>query len=158
MITITDLFAGAGGSSTGAIQVPGVSVRIAANHWQLVTLRDGNVCVRCRRIGLAVSRDHRKNRSQGGLTVLSNLQLLCGDGTTGCHGWATEHPAEAIAEGWAVPGWPTADPAEWPARRWVRIGHGVVRLAWVLYDNEGGVLQVTEEEARERMTAMGWAA
>lgn len=37
MITITDLFAGAGGSSTGAIQVPGVKVVIAANHWKLVT-------------------------------------------------------------------------------------------------------------------------
>ncbi|WP_243063218.1 DNA cytosine methyltransferase [Humibacter sp. RRB41] len=36
-VTVTDLFAGAGGSSTGAIQVPGVHVRIAANHWQLVT-------------------------------------------------------------------------------------------------------------------------
>lgn len=35
--TLTDLFAGAGGSSTGAIQVPGVRVRIAANHWKLVT-------------------------------------------------------------------------------------------------------------------------
>lgn len=35
-LTITDLFAGAGGSSTGALQVPGVDVRIAANHWQLV--------------------------------------------------------------------------------------------------------------------------
>ncbi|MDY1005721.1 DNA cytosine methyltransferase [Curtobacterium sp. CFBP9011] len=35
-LTITDLFAGAGGSSTGALQVPGVEVRIAANHWQLV--------------------------------------------------------------------------------------------------------------------------
>jgi DNA (cytosine-5)-methyltransferase 1 len=34
MITVTDLFAGAGGSSTGASQVPGVHVRIAANHWQ----------------------------------------------------------------------------------------------------------------------------
>lgn len=34
-LTITDLFAGAGGSSTGALQVPGVSVRIAANHWQI---------------------------------------------------------------------------------------------------------------------------
>jgi DNA (cytosine-5)-methyltransferase 1 len=33
-ITVTDLFAGAGGSSTGATQVPGVHVRIAANHWQ----------------------------------------------------------------------------------------------------------------------------
>lgn len=35
MTTITDLFAGAGGSTTGAIQAPGVDVRIAANHWQL---------------------------------------------------------------------------------------------------------------------------
>lgn len=37
MITITDLFSGAGGSTSGAIQVPGVRVRIAANHFQLVT-------------------------------------------------------------------------------------------------------------------------
>ncbi|WP_346536972.1 DNA cytosine methyltransferase [Micromonospora sp. DPT] len=35
MLTITDLFCGAGGSSSGAIQVPGVRVRMAANHWRL---------------------------------------------------------------------------------------------------------------------------
>lgn len=35
MITISDFFCGAGGSSTGAIQVPGVSVALAANHWSL---------------------------------------------------------------------------------------------------------------------------
>lgn len=35
MLTLTDLFCGAGGSSTGAISVPGVSVRIASNHWDL---------------------------------------------------------------------------------------------------------------------------
>ena len=35
MITLTDMFCGAGGSSTGAIQVPGVQVRLAMNHWQL---------------------------------------------------------------------------------------------------------------------------
>lgn len=34
-ITVTDLFCGAGGSSTGAVQVPGVRIRMAANHWQL---------------------------------------------------------------------------------------------------------------------------
>lgn len=33
-LTMTDLFAGAGGSSTGAVSVPGVQVRIAANHWR----------------------------------------------------------------------------------------------------------------------------
>ncbi|MFK5689572.1 DNA cytosine methyltransferase [Ornithinimicrobium sp. LYQ92] len=35
MLTLTDLFCGAGGSSTGAIDVPGVQVRVASNHWQL---------------------------------------------------------------------------------------------------------------------------
>ncbi|MGW9447108.1 DNA cytosine methyltransferase [Bacillus mobilis] len=35
MITISDFFCGAGGSSTGAIQVPGVTVSLAANHWDL---------------------------------------------------------------------------------------------------------------------------
>lgn len=35
MLTITDLFCGAGGSSSGAVQVPGVQVRMAANHWKL---------------------------------------------------------------------------------------------------------------------------
>ncbi|MFI5426090.1 DNA cytosine methyltransferase [Aeromicrobium sp. UC242_57] len=34
-LTLTDLFCGAGGSSTGALSVPGVSVRLAANHWDL---------------------------------------------------------------------------------------------------------------------------
>ncbi|WP_454175353.1 DNA cytosine methyltransferase [Gordonia sputi] len=34
-LTLTDLFCGAGGSSTGAIQVPGIEVRIASNHWDL---------------------------------------------------------------------------------------------------------------------------
>lgn len=35
MITVTDIFAGAGGSSSGASSVPGVHVALAANHWQL---------------------------------------------------------------------------------------------------------------------------
>lgn len=35
MITLTDLFCGAGGSSTGAVQVPNVEVKVAANHWNL---------------------------------------------------------------------------------------------------------------------------
>ncbi len=34
-LTVTDLFAGAGGSSTGAAQIPGVQVRVASNHWKL---------------------------------------------------------------------------------------------------------------------------
>lgn len=34
-LTVTDLFAGAGGSSTGMVAVPGIEIRIAANHWKL---------------------------------------------------------------------------------------------------------------------------
>jgi DNA (cytosine-5)-methyltransferase 1 len=34
-LTLADFFCGAGGSSTGAVQVPGVRLRAAANHWQL---------------------------------------------------------------------------------------------------------------------------
>lgn len=34
-LTLTDLFCGGGGSSTGAVQIPGVSIKIAANHWDL---------------------------------------------------------------------------------------------------------------------------
>lgn len=33
-LTLTDLFCGAGGSSTGAIQVPGISIKLAVNHWE----------------------------------------------------------------------------------------------------------------------------
>ncbi|MFD8117032.1 DNA cytosine methyltransferase [Streptomyces microflavus] len=35
MLTLTDLFCGGGGSSTGAALVPGIEVRMAANHWKL---------------------------------------------------------------------------------------------------------------------------
>lgn len=34
-LTVTDLFCGAGGSSSGLEEVPGVTVRMAANHWPL---------------------------------------------------------------------------------------------------------------------------
>ncbi|QCW22250.1 DNA methylase [Gordonia phage ThankyouJordi] len=34
-LTLTDLFCGAGGSSTGAVGIPGVTIRIASNHWDL---------------------------------------------------------------------------------------------------------------------------
>ncbi|MBY8861119.1 DNA cytosine methyltransferase [Nocardia sp. CA2R105] len=34
-LSVTDLFCGAGGSSTGLLQVPGFEVIVASNHWQL---------------------------------------------------------------------------------------------------------------------------
>lgn len=35
MLTLIDMFCGAGGSSTGALEVPGVELVAAANHWDL---------------------------------------------------------------------------------------------------------------------------
>ena len=39
MLTVTDIFAGAGGSSTGMVAVPGVRVAVSANR--TLTTKDG---------------------------------------------------------------------------------------------------------------------
>lgn len=85
--------------------------------YQQVTERDQNRCVRCGTYG--IQRDHRKNRSQGGLTVVSNLQCLCPD----CHAFKTVNPAWAVADGFAVPSY--AHPELWPGWR--------VGVGWVQY-------------------------
>lgn len=63
--------------------------------------RSEGVCEKC---GLrsATNAHHRKNRYQGGLDTLANLLHLCGSGTTECHGWITEHPAESYLKGWSL--------------------------------------------------------
>ena len=113
--------------------------------YEIATVRDGDLCQRCRRDCGPIARDHRKNRSQGGPTLAHNLHLL----GLRCHQWATEHPLLAVAEGWAVPGW--ADPREWPARRWLSTMYGTHRLGWALLDDVGGWTEISEENARERM-------
>jgi hypothetical protein len=112
--------------------------------YEIATLRDLDTCQRCRRNCGPVARDHRQNRMVGN-TVASNLQCLGLD----CHIWKTEHPADALTEGWAVPRY--ADPAEWPARRWLPTEYGTLRLAWVLYGDDGRVTEINEREAMERM-------
>lgn len=108
--------------------------------------RDAMTCQRCHR-GQPVTRHHRKNRSQGGKTTPANLLLLCGTGTTGCHGYVTDHPREAWREGVSVPSW--ARPEDWPHRRWIPDRYGVHRPVWVVYDNDGGWLQISELAALE---------
>lgn len=119
--------------------------------YRIVTERDNGTCQRClRTCGTgATSRDHRKGRGVGGQTVPSNLQVLGGTGTTGCHGWKGANPAAALAEGWAVPG--SKDPAEWPARRWFPTPIGTLRLGWCLYKNDGRIVRITDEEAARLM-------
>jgi hypothetical protein len=85
--------------------------------YQWAAERDKGVCCRCRSTN-GVQIDHRRNRSQGGLTVLSNIQTLC----LGCHLWKTDHPADANRQGWGCPGW--ADPQLYPAARILRSHNG----------------------------------
>ena len=129
-------------------KVPLPSAAEEVQAYAIVLERDEERCQRCWR-GAVVQRDHRKNRSQGGLTVPSNVHLLCPD----CHLWKTDHPVEAARDGWGVPGW--ADPAAYPARRWLRTLHGTLRQAWVLYDDDGRWREISAEEARRRMGGDG---
>lgn len=80
--------------------------------------RDSWCCARCGQQvrgerGVAYSLQHRKKRSAGVDNRPSNLVLLCGSGTTGCHGWVESHPTLAAVEGgWALSGY--VDPATVP--------------------------------------------
>lgn len=94
---------------------------------KLVRERSDGVCEVCGTMW-ATNMHHRKNRSQGGLWEASNLLHLCGSGTTGCHGWITEHVTEAVAKGQCVRS--HQDPTGTAV--WTR--HG-----WVLLDNQGGI-------------------
>ena len=119
-----------------------------ADAYEVATLRDDNTCQRCRRDCGPVARDHRQNR-QPGNTIVANLQCL----GLRCHIWKTEHPSDALADGWAAPSW--VNPREWPARRYVRNRYGVTRLSWVLYGDAGEVTPISDEEAKRLMEAMG---
>jgi hypothetical protein len=110
----------------------------------IATERDDLTCQMCLRWCGAPQMDHRQNR-QSGNTVASNLQTL----GVACHLEKTEHPAWAVAEGWAVPRY--ADPREWPARRYFRTPLNTVRKGWALLDDVGGVHEISEDEARKRM-------
>jgi hypothetical protein len=88
---------------------------------QTVWARSGGYCERCgKAIGsLPMSVHHRKPRRMGGtsdpsVNTPANLAVLCGSGTTGCHGEIESHRTEAYAEGWLL--YAGQDPAEIPVR------------------------------------------
>lgn len=65
-------------------------------------------CEVCRR--QANNWAHRVARSQGGLWTPSNGVLMCGSGTTGCHGWCHHNRPDARTGGWILDA--GADPRE----------------------------------------------
>lgn len=76
----------------------------------LVLERDGHACVRCGKPATgARGRDwsvqHRIPRGMGGtrradLNEPQNLLILCGSGTTGCHGDVERYRADSYVHGW----------------------------------------------------------
>lgn len=61
---------------------------------------------------------HRRARGMGGTSSTAvgspaNALVLCGSGTTGCHGWAEAHPVEAELLGWRLAPGVEADGAPW---------------------------------------------
>lgn len=98
--------------------------------------RDLLRCVKCgRHIGTGVNKHHRKLRSRGGKGNVANGILLCGSGTTGCHGWAHANVKEATRLGLIVASWD--DEREVPVKTW---------RGWMLLDDEGDWSPATEPD------------
>lgn len=83
----------------------GPSARIRSQ----VLMRAGGRCERCHEpVGIHPSSvHHRIPRGMGGtsddvVNTVAALVLLCGSGTTGCHGWVESHRMEAYATGWLI--------------------------------------------------------
>lgn len=73
---------------------------------ELVRWRDRDRCRRCDQYTPGGSLHHRQGRrpdADGRAPHrAANLILLCGSGTTGCHGWVHAHPAAAYEAGLMV--------------------------------------------------------
>ena len=67
------------------------------------SIDDYPCCEICGRAG-ANNAHHRRNQSQSGNDSLPNLMLLCGSGTTGCHGEVTANPDWAERRGYTIKG------------------------------------------------------
>lgn len=79
---------------------------------------------------------HRRPRGMGGtrwrgINLPSNLMILCGSATTGCHGFAESNRFSALAAGWLVES--RKDPAK---------ARALVLKRWVLLTNEATYVEL----------------
>lgn len=103
-------------------------VEFPAAARRLIAGRDADRCARCGRpLRQGANAHHRKLRSRGGRGTPANGVLLCGSGTTGCHGWAHGNVKDATEAGLIVASWD--DPAEVPMLTW---------RGWMTVDENGG--------------------
>jgi hypothetical protein len=116
----------------------------------LVDTRDRYACARCgvSIVSVAGSRHHRLKRREGGHSA-SVLVLLCGSGTTLCHGWVHAHPKAARAAGLIIPAAGRIRPEDVPSIP-VKTHEG-----WMLHDDQGGRERVHEALALELLTSFG---
>lgn len=110
---------------------------------------------KCERCGTAVVGDvnrsthHRRHLGMGGSKRASsatpcNLIRLCGDGTTGCHGWIEHHDKLARQQGLVVG--QNDNPAFVPVKLMDPVS---LQLHWVLLLAVGGVQVVASHEVIE---------
>ena len=98
--------------------------RIREAVWE----RDRGCCVRCSKVGTNIH--HRRPRMMGGtsdprVNDARNLIVLCGSGTTGCHGWIESHRATARRDGWLLASFDDLDRPMTMGNREIRLYPGV---------------------------------
>lgn len=78
------------------------------SYTRLVVLHRAKfACERCKSVQNSINIHHRTPRGMGGTRVKeinepANLIVLCGSGTTGCHGWVESNRKEAFDLGLLV--------------------------------------------------------
>lgn len=119
---------------------------------QLVMERDAFQCVKCGNPvsgepGVGFSLQHRIPRGMGGsrdprLNLPSNLILLDGSGTTGCHGEVESNRAAAREGGYLL--WRSQNPADEPVTVaiWPATGTSPAVTVQYLLDDLGGRMEV----------------
>jgi hypothetical protein len=111
--------------------------------------RDGGKCCGCG--GHARSVQHRihGNRSDN---RPSNLLSFCGDGVTGCHGYAEHHRAEARLWGWEVSKHRRGDTTT--AKAWME--NGPYGRGFYLLDDDGGLRLVEPSNEEGPLARAPW--
>lgn len=121
---------------------------------KIVRERAANMCELripgvCR--GRYESYQHRKRRghcTRAELWDPANGLGVCGDGTVGCHGWITGHPARSEERGWSLrETWIIAERDAWM----YSFNYG--GAGWYLLDSNGGLGRVWEKPAPMELAA-----